>query len=114
MFLISGSLAFDEIGEFDGRFAKQFQNSSKISAAFVLQKSRREFGGTAGNIAFSLAQLGEKEIFLKATAGDDFENYEKHLRKFGISTEFVEIFKTEKTAQCQIFNDAEKNQILFF
>ena len=70
--LICGSLAFDTIATFPGRFAQQIlpEQLHILNVSFLVPTLRREFGGCAGNIAYSLSQLGGNPLVM-ATVGDD-------------------------------------------
>ena len=53
---ICGSLAFDTIMDFEGRFAEQILPDQLhiLNVSFLVPALRREFGGCAGNIAYNL------------------------------------------------------------
>jgi len=70
---ITGSVAFDYIMTFPGRFSEvilpdQLQN---LSLSFLVDSMKRQRGGTAPNIAYTLALLGGNPAMM-ATAGQDF------------------------------------------
>ena len=71
--LISGSLAFDRIMDFPGRFSDHIlpDKIHILNVSFVVNGVKEQFGGTAGNIAYTLSLLGERPLIL-ATAGTDF------------------------------------------
>ncbi|HSY30008.1 MAG TPA: carbohydrate kinase family protein, partial [Burkholderiaceae bacterium] len=54
--LICGSVAYDTIMSFDGRFSEALlaDQLHKINVAFLVPSMRREYGGCAGNIAYNL------------------------------------------------------------
>ena len=66
--LICGSLAFDTITTFPGRFAQQIlpEQIHILNVSFLVPTLKREFGGCAGNIAYTLAQLGGEPVVLAA------------------------------------------------
>ncbi|MEO8078927.1 MAG: PfkB family carbohydrate kinase, partial [Caldimonas sp.] len=70
--LICGSLAFDTIAVFPGRFADQIlpQQLHILNVSFLVPTLRREFGGCAGNIAYNLARLGGEAVVLAAVGAD--------------------------------------------
>ena len=70
--LICGSLAFDAIMSFEGRFAEQILPDQLhiLNVSFLVPALRRDFGGCAGNIAYSLKQLGGTPLPM-ATLGQD-------------------------------------------
>jgi adenosine kinase len=84
-----------------------------INVSFFVPDHAEHFGGTAGNIAYNLALLGEKPSII-ATAGDDFEWYKKHLESAGIDTSTIHISKTQSTAFAYIVTDKADNQIAAF
>ena len=88
--LICGSLAFDTIMTFEGRFAEQILPDQLhiLNVSFLVPGLRRDFGGCAGNIAYSLKALGGTPLPM-ATLGNDGADYQARLNRLGISTEFV-------------------------
>ena len=113
--LICGSLAFDTIMSFEGRFAEQIMPEQLhiLNVSFLVPTLRREFGGCAGNIAYSLTQLGGSALPM-ATVGNDGQDYVAHLRNKGISTEFIKEIAGSYTAQAMIMTDRDNNQITAF
>ncbi len=113
--LICGSLAFDTIMTFEGRFAEQIMPEQLhiLNVSFLVPALRREFGGCAGNIAYSLSQLGGTALPM-ATVGNDGLDYLAHLRNKGISTEFIRELTDTYTAQAMIMTDRDNNQITAF
>ena len=113
--LICGSLAFDTIMSFEGRFAEQIMPEQLhiLNVSFLVPTLRREFGGCAGNIAYSLTQLGGSALPM-ATVGNDSQDYVVHLRNKGISTEFIREIAGSYTAQAMIMTDRDNNQITAF
>ena len=77
---ISGSLAYDRIMDFPGRFVDHIlpDKIHVLNVCFNINGLVEKFGGTAGNIAYSLSVLGESP-FIVATSGEDFSRYEKWL-----------------------------------
>lgn len=113
--LICGSLAFDTIMTFEGRFAEQIMPEQLhiLNVSFLVPGLRREFGGCAGNIAYALRQLGGVPLPM-ATVGNDGQDYLAHLRRHGISTEFIHELADGYTAQAMIMTDRDNNQITAF
>jgi len=113
--VICGSLAFDTIMTFEGRFADQILPDQLhiLNVSFLVPGLRRDFGGCAGNIAYSLNALGGKALPM-ATLGSDGADYLERLRTLGISTEFVRQLDDTFTAQAMIMNDVDNNQITAF
>lgn len=113
--LICGSIAFDTIMVFEGRF-KQHILPDKIhmlNVSFLVPQMRREFGGCAGNIAYNLRLLGDAG-YPMATVGRDFGPYADWLRQAGIPTEHVKVIDSEHTAQGFVTTDLDDNQIWAF
>jgi adenosine kinase len=113
--LICGSLAFDTITNFPGRFAQQILPDQVhiLNVSFLVPTLRREFGGCAGNIAYTLQQLGGTPLVM-AAVGADGEEYLQRLRSWGASTEHVRVVAETYTAQAIIITDADNNQITAF
>jgi adenosine kinase len=113
--VICGSLAFDTIMTFEGRFADQILPDQLhiLNVSFLVPGLRRDFGGCAGNIAYSLNALGGNALPM-ATVGSDGGSYVERLRSLGISTEFVRQVDDTFTAQAMIMNDRDNNQITAF
>src|SRR5881394_2302926 len=113
--LICGSLAYDTIMVFQGQFKKHILPDQLhiLNVAFMVPDMRREFGGTAGNVAYNLRLLGE-EAMIMATVGHDFKPYAQRLEKLGISTRHVRKLDGQFTAQAFITTDIDDNQITAF
>ena len=113
--LICGSLAFDTITVFPGRFAQQIlpEQLHILNVSFLVPSLRREFGGCAGNIAYTLRQLGGEPLVL-AALGSDGQGYLERLRSWGLATEFVRVDADSYTAQAIIITDSDNNQITAF
>lgn len=113
--LICGSLAFDIIMQFPGRFAESLlaDQLHKINVSFLVPTMRRDFGGCAGNIAYNLKLLGGQPQIV-ATVGHDAQSYLTHLAQKNISCDTIRIIESTYTAQCFITTDADNNQITAF
>ena len=113
--LICGSLAFDTITVFPGRFAQQILPDQLhiLNVSFLVPTLRREFGGCAGNIAYTLRHLGGEPLVM-AAVGADGAQYVQRLRDWGVSTEFVSTVDDSYTAQAIIITDTDNNQITAF
>ncbi len=113
--VICGSLAFDTIMTFEGRFADQILPDQLhiLNVSFLVPALRRDFGGCAGNVAYSLNALGGRALPM-ATVGSDGVDYLARLRSLGISTEFVREVQDTYTAQAMIMTDRDNNQITAF
>ena len=110
--IICGSLAFDTIMNFEGRFADQIMPDQLhiLNVSFLVPSLRRDFGGCAGNIAYSLKLLGGNPLPM-ATVGQDGDVYLERFRKLGINAEFVLTIADAYTAQAMIITDIDNNQI---
>jgi adenosine kinase len=113
--LICGSLAFDTIMTFEGRFAEQILPDQLhiLNVSFLVPALRRDFGGCAGNIAYSMKMLGGTPLPM-ATVGSDGAEYIARMKSLGISTEFVREVGDTYTAQAMIMTDRDNNQITAF
>jgi len=113
--IICGSLAFDNIMRFDGRFADAIlpDQLHKLSVSFYVPDLKREFGGCAGNIAYSLKLLGGTPLPM-ATIGHDGADYLARFQAQGIRTEFVSAVPDAVTALAMIMTDNDNNQITAF
>ncbi|MEJ8846737.1 carbohydrate kinase family protein [Variovorax rhizosphaerae] len=113
--VICGSLAFDTIMNFEGRFADQILPDQLhiLNVSFLVPGLRRDFGGCAGNIAYSLNALGGKALPM-ATVGSDGAAYVARLDELGVGTEFIRAVDDAYTAQAMIMTDRDNNQITAF
>lgn len=113
--LICGSLAYDTIMMFPDRFKNYIlpDEIHTLNVCFVNPEMRREFGGCAGNIAYSLKLLGGDPLPM-GTVGIDFSGYREWLRKCGIPDTFATEIPGTYTAQCTITTDRDNNQITAF
>ncbi len=113
--LICGSLAFDTITTFPGRFAQQIlpEQVHILNVSFLVPTLRKEFGGCAGNIAYSLKQLGGHPRIM-AMLGKDGAIYRNHLDGLGMMLADVRMVEDDYTAQAIIITDQDNNQITAF
>ena len=109
---VAGSLAFDRIMSFNGAFADHILADKLhiLNVSFLIDGLVEKRGGCAGNIAYTLALMGEKPLIL-ATAGKNFSEYGAFLESKGISLEGVRVMKDEFTASCTLITDKNNNQI---
>ncbi|HBR21055.1 MAG TPA: carbohydrate kinase family protein [Nitrospiraceae bacterium] len=112
---ISGSMAYDRIMDFPGRFSDHIlpDKIHILNVCFTVNGMREKFGGTAGNVAYSLSLLNEKPVIL-GTIGKDYANYFEWLKKNNISLEGIKIIDEEFTAGAYITTDKADNQITGF
>lgn len=113
--LITGSIAYDYIMNFDDSFKNHIipDKIHVLSVSFVAKKLEKQFGGTAGNIAYNVSLLGEEPI-LFSTVGSDFTPYRSWLEKNNIELQYVEEIADELTASAHIITDQDDNQITAF
>lgn len=113
--LICGSIAYDNIMVFRGRFRDHIlpDQIHILNVAFLVPQIRQELGGCAGNIAYNLSLLGGEPLIM-ATVGRDFARYRERLRERGIAERFITTIAEELTAQAYITTDLDDNQITAF
>jgi adenosine kinase len=113
--LICGSLAFDTITVFPGRFKEQIlpEQLHILNVSFFVPTLRREYGGCAGNIAYNLNLLGGSAVVM-AALGNDGADYVARLKTWGCSTDQVRMVEDSYTAQAFIITDTDNNQITAF
>jgi adenosine kinase len=112
---VSGSLAYDRIMDFPEKFSDHIlpDKIHILNVCFMVNGMKEQFGGTAGNIAYNLALLGERPLIL-ATAGKDFDSYEKWLCEHELSLDGIRRIPEEFTAGAYITTDKADNQITGF
>jgi len=110
--LVSGSLAYDKIMEYLGRFSDCIvpEKIHTLNLSFVTENIKEHFGGTAGDIAYGLALLGEKPEIL-AAVGRDFQLYREWLEKSGVGLNHLRIILDKPTTVSNIMADCANNQI---
>ena len=113
--LIGGSIAFDNIMEFPGLFKEHIlpDRIQALNVSFLVDTLKKVRGGTAPNIAYNLALVGESPM-IYGTAGKDFYEYKDWLNKNGDGTELIRILEDDFTANCFITTDMSNNQITGF
>ena len=113
--LICGSIAYDTIMVFHGEFKTHIlpDQIHILNVAFVVPDMHREFGGTAGNIAYNLKLLGGDPLIM-ATVGDDFGPYKERLDKLDIKRTHVREIAGAYMPQAFITTDLDANQITAF
>ena len=113
--LICGSIAYDTIMVFPGRFKEHIRPEKLhiLNVAFLVPDMRREFGGCAGNIAYNLKLLGENPKPM-GTVGKDFAPYAAWMDSHGISRQYLRVIDAAYTGQAFITTDMDDNQITAF
>jgi len=112
MIVVAGSLSFDFIMNFPGYFKDQIlpEKIHILNLSFLTEKLNKNFGGTAANIAYNLALLGEKPSIL-APAGKDFREYKRFLDKSNINTQYIKVYRNDFTSNYFAIVDKSDNQI---
>ena len=113
--LLAGSIAFDYLMQFPGRFRDMLieQSLDKVSLSFLVEDMYRHFGGVSANIAYTMALLGDHPI-LFGTVGRDFGDYREHLENAGVDTSAVIVLENVFTGSFFANTDIENNQIASF
>lgn len=114
MITVTGSLAFDHIMDYPGRFSDHIMPDKihQINLSFLVNNLTKQKGGTAGNISYTLALL-KNPVSILAVAGADFADYEKFLQETGVDTSQIKISKNP-TSSAYIMTDTADNQITAF
>ena len=117
--LICGSMAFDNIMVFEGRFKEHILPDQVhiLNVAFLVPELRREYGGCAGNIAYNLKMISarpEEEPLIMASVGEDADPYFHRLADLGLDARHVATIPQTFTAQAFITTDLDDNQITAF
>lgn len=113
--LVSGSLAYDRIMDYPGRFRDSIlpDKIHSLNVSFTVTDLRESFGGTAGNIAYNLALLGHQPV-VAAAAGRDFEPYRRWLKRHRVDDRVIRLVPSQPTASVTIITDRDDNQISGF
>lgn len=113
--VITGSIAFDYIMSFPGRFKDHIlpDKIHLLSVSFLVDSLRKERGGCATNIAYSLALLGERPTVM-GTVGQDFSDYRMWLEQQGVDTSLIREVPDKFTASFFVSTDLDDNQIASF
>lgn len=113
--VVTGSVAFDYIMSFPGRFADHIlpDKLDRISLSFLVDDMTKVYGGCGPNIAYSLALLGERPLLL-ASAGQDGAEYRDWLAQNGVDTSMLQICNDCFTASFFVNTDRDQNQIATF
>jgi adenosine kinase len=111
----TGSIAYDYLMSFPGYFKDHIlpDKLDSISLSFLVDTMVKQRGGTAPNIAYNLALLGERPI-LMGTVGEDFEDYRAALEKAGVDTTYVKVIQGKYTASFFANTDLSNAQIASF
>lgn len=110
--VVTGTLGFDFISNFNGKFSDRIMPDKlhKISLSFLVDTLTKQFGGTAGNIGYSLTLLGIRADIL-APAGNDFSSYKAYLKMRKVSTGKIKEYRDCATSLYSVMTDVDDNQI---
>ncbi|MGC9398839.1 MAG: carbohydrate kinase family protein [Anaerolineae bacterium] len=113
--VVTGSIAYDYLMSFPGDFLEHIkpERLQKLSLSFLVDDMRKQRGGCAPNIAYTLALLGERPL-LMGTAGKDFGAYRNWLEAQGVDTSAVRVIPEAFTASFFATTDRRQNQIASF
>jgi adenosine kinase len=113
--VVTGSIAYDYIMVFPGHFKEHIlpDKVHMLSVSFLVESMKRQRGGTAANIAYNLALLGERPRVV-AAVGEDFADYRLWLEDAGVDTNGIKPIPGEFTSSCFINTDLQDNQITAF
>ncbi len=112
---LTGSIATDHLMTFRGRFADSLvvEQLDKISLSFLAEDLEIRRGGVAANIAFGMANLGQRPVLVGAV-GEDFHVYRSWLERHGVDCESVLYSETRHTARFVCTTDDDMAQIATF
>ena len=110
--VVTGSLSYDYIMDFPGRFADRImpEKLHVISLSFLAEKMEKQYGGCATNLAYSLKLLGV-DPYLITAAGNDARPYMTFLKKHKIETSGITIYTDEPCSTYFVVTDRDDNQI---
>jgi adenosine kinase len=112
---VTGSIASDHLMHFAGKFADQLiaEHLHKVSLSFLVDDLVIRRGGIGANIAYGLAQLGQRPVLVGA-AGTDFADYKAWLERHGVDCDSVLISETAHTARFVCTTDDDQCQLASF
>ncbi len=113
--VVTGSIAFDYLMSFPGKFTDMLlaDQLEHISLSFLVDSLKRQRGGTATNIAYTMALLNGRATVM-ATAGQDFSEYRAWLNAQGVDTSAIVDIEDDYTASFFVNTDQDQNQIASF
>jgi adenosine kinase len=115
--VVSGSLAFDRLAEYKGLFTDHILPGQLdiLNVCFLVDRVDRYHGGTAGNIVYNLALLGERPFLVSSVGHDpDGRDYLERIREWGLSQAGVRVDPDRATAGAYIATDGAGRQLTFF
>ena len=113
--IVTGSIAFDYLMSFPGRFTEHFlpEHMHRLSLSFLVDTMDKRRGGCGPNISYTIALLGERP-YLMATAGQDFADYREWMNAANIDTSLVKVIDGKFCASFFCSTDQHSNQIASF
>lgn len=113
--VVTGSIAYDYLMFFPGRFTDHLlpEHLQHVNLSFLVDSMKRERGGNAPNIGYTLGLLGGKPTVM-ATAGQDFGEYRTWLERHGVDTSAIVEIDEEYCASFFVSTDENQNQIASF
>ncbi len=113
--VITGSVAYDYLMSYPGLYRDHIlpDQLDKISLSFLAESLRKERGGVAANIAYTMRLLGQDPIVF-ATVGQDFGDYRQWMEENDLRTDYIIEIENEFTASFFVGSDQEQNQIAIF
>jgi len=113
--LVSGSLAYDYIMDFPDSFKHHIlpEQIHILNVCFVVDQLRKNFGGCAGNIAYTMKLLGAEPLML-STLGKDANEYLEHFKKNNLNIDYIKVIDNKMTSSAHITTDKDDNQIIAY
>lgn len=111
--VVTGSVAYDEIMNFPGRFVDYIQKDKlhQINVSFVVDRLEKQLGGTATNMAYNIKLLSQKKVAIVSAVGKDGDTFVSFFKKNNIDTTNLVVDKTKYTASGKVITDMSDNQI---
>ncbi len=113
---ITGSVAYDNIMNFPGYFKDHIlpEKIHVLNLSFLVNTLKRQRGGVAANVAYTMALLGSPPAVFTSVGANDWADYREWMQQHGIDIRFVKVVPDEFTATCYITTDMDNNQITGF
>lgn len=110
--VVTGSVGYDFIMGFPGKIADRIMPDKihTISLSLLADKLHKQFGGTAGNIAYSLKLLGVTP-YVQTFVGNDFAPYQAFWKKYNIPTTYIRVDPKNASGTYFVVTDQADNQI---
>lgn len=114
--IVTGSVAYDNIMDYPGYFKDHIMPDKLhvINLSFLVDSMKRQRGGVAANIAYTMALLGAPPTVFTSVGANDWSEYAEWMHKHGIDTRYMHVQPDEFTATCYITTDLDNNQITGF